>query len=208
MRIVQCIQGSKEWHEARLGKPTSSQFHRILTPKTRVPSSSAGPYLCELVAERLLGLPVCDEATKWMERGTELQGPAAAWYAYQTDTEPQEVGFVLSDDGRVGCSPDRLVGKDGGLEMKVLGAKHHVEQMLELAGEDWRCQIQGTLLITERAWWDRLCWNPEIGNVLVRVERDEAFIAALADEVTAFCDRLDAAEARIREMMGEARRTA
>ena len=32
-------QGTPAWHEARLGIPTSSNFHRIITPKTRKPSA-------------------------------------------------------------------------------------------------------------------------------------------------------------------------
>jgi hypothetical protein len=45
-------------------------------------------------------------------------------------------------------------------------------------------QIQGCMWVTGRQWWDFFAYHPEMPHVLVRVERDDEYIAKLAEEVT------------------------
>lgn len=47
------VQGSKEWLEIRSGRPTTSQFGRIITPSGE-PSKQAAGYMVELAAEHLI----------------------------------------------------------------------------------------------------------------------------------------------------------
>ena len=54
MIIHRVDQGTIEWHQLRLGKPTSSQFDKIITPKTLKASAEADKYMNRLIAERLL----------------------------------------------------------------------------------------------------------------------------------------------------------
>jgi hypothetical protein len=49
-------------------------------------------------------------------------------------------------------------------------------------------QIQGCMWISQREWWDFFAYHPEMPHVLVRVERDEDYIAKLAEEVTKAVD--------------------
>ena len=102
MRVVECTQGSPAWVEARLGIPTASNFSRIITAKTAKLSSSAEGYLCELVAESLLGVPVDEATSSFMERGADLEAEAFARYELEYDVDTTPVGFVLRDDGRAG----------------------------------------------------------------------------------------------------------
>jgi hypothetical protein len=44
-------------------------------------------------------------------------------------------------------------------------------------------QLQGQLMITEREWVDILCWHEIFPKVVVRVQRDEHFIALLGAEI-------------------------
>ena len=37
MIVLDCQQGDAEWHEARMGIPTASAFHRIITPREALP---------------------------------------------------------------------------------------------------------------------------------------------------------------------------
>ncbi len=186
MVIVDCEQGSPEWLAVRLGIPTASRFDELIT--------QAFGYMCECVAETALGKSL--DASKWMERGTEMEA-ARAWYAMAHDCDVREVGFVLRDDRRTGCSPDGLLGDDGGLEIKIPGAGKHAEYMLHpsklVAG--YFCQVQGSLWITERKWWDLMSYNPAMSPVVRRVERDEEFIKALAECVDDFLGNLDDAKA-------------
>ena len=195
-------QGSAEWHAARLGIPTSSCFDRIVTPKGKLSSSKASDgYACELIAERLLGHPLNDYVSQWMIYGMDLEEQAVSYYELQTDRETQAGGFCRKDLplpmikrlASVGCSPDRLIGEDGGLEIKCPSEKIHVATLLGL--EDvlvkHRLQIQGSLWVTGRAWWDFLSYHPELPPALMRVERDEEFSRTLDQHVRAFCVGLE-----------------
>lgn len=185
-------QGSVEWQMARLGIPTASQFHRIVTPKTMKLSSGVDAYAHELLAEEMLGHPINEDETLFMTRGTELEAQAMKFYEFTRGVETERVGLVLRDDAMVGCSPDRLVGEDGGLELKCPSAAVHVAYMLNTSDAlKYNAQIQGALWLTGRQWWDWLSYNPEMPSVLVRFQRDETFITTLAGAVNQFVEYLD-----------------
>ena len=196
-------QGSREWIQARLGIPTASQFHRIISPKTMKPSASAGGYLYELVAERIIGESLDELVTAYMERGAALEDEAVKFYELQRNLDTERVGFCLRDDGRVGCSPDRLVGGDGGLEIKCPSAKTHVGYLIGEPQNEYRAQVQGCLWITGRDWWDWLSFHPDMPPALIRFRRDEEFIAALDEAMSEFLGRLDGGVARVRARMND-----
>ena len=52
-----------------------------------------------------------------MERGRLQEDDARRLYAFMADVDPVRVGFIRA--GRRGCSPDSLIGEDGGLEIKT-----------------------------------------------------------------------------------------
>ncbi len=201
MRVVPCIQGSPEWHAARLGIPTASEFHRLVTP-TGNPSSQAAGYLHQLVAERLLGRVVDETAGAWVERGKITEGEAVAYYELQRGLDTQAVGFVTTDDRQAGCSPDRLIGPDGGLEIKCPSAAVHVGYLLDVEPKKYWPQIQGALWVTGREWWDFLSYCPELPPALMRFERDEKYIEALAMTVTEFAADVGVAYRRLQDIIG------
>ncbi len=194
MRVIACKQGSTEWHRARLGIPTASCFDRIITPKKLEPASGAEGYMHELLAEWLLNEPLSlhEDGGGFLGRGRDLEVWAVAHYELHYE-KTEEVGFCLADDGRAGCSPDRLVGADGGLEIKCPGAKEHVANLLRMTS-DYRLQVQGCLWITGRKWWDLMSYNPNMPPAIVRFEPEPAVQEALAEHVPAFCDRLERAK--------------
>lgn len=199
-------QGSHEWHAARLGLPTASQFHRIISPKTLKPSESASGYLHELLAEWLLGVPLDSASSDFMERGKALEEQAVAWYELQRGVDAERVGFCLTDDRRAGCSPDRLVGEDGGLELKCPSPAVHVGYLLDGIAAKYLPQIHGAMWVTGRPWWDALSYHPDLPPALVRIERDQDYIVPLSEAVTAFCDRLARAKDELKERGIEPRR--
>lgn len=198
MKILRMEQGSSAWVNARLGVATASQFKRILTEKKLARSSQAEAYQHELLAEHFLGEPQDGAANDWMDRGTALEAEAIAWYAWKHDCEPERVGFCLTDDGRAGCSPDALVGEDGGLEIKCFKAPKHIGVLLNGATLEYRLQIQGGLWVTGRKWWDFLCFNPVLPPSCVRVYPDDAVQKALNEHMPRFLDELDFAKERAR----------
>ena len=198
MRVHHVSQGSAEWLSLRAGVPTSSHFDRILTPTGKV-STQAEKYQHELLAERLTVESTVDFLSEWMVRGKLLEPHAAAWYASQTALPCTEVGFMTTDDGKIGASPDRLVGDDGLLEIKCPKPATHIEYLLGAGhAARYKPQVQGQLWISGRAWVDVLSYHPKMKPALVRVERDEDFIAMLSRVVTEFVAQLDALEAQVR----------
>ena len=192
---VECDQGTAEWFAARLGLPTASQFHRIITPKTHKPSGAQDKYADELLAEWLLGQPLETDLAGFAERGGALEQEAVAFYEATRDVDTTIVGFCRHDDVPAGCSPDRLIGDDGGLEMKCPSAAVHVGYLrAAMRGpqvNDYYCQVQGALWVTGRQWWDFHSYNPQLPPALVRYTRDDVFIAKLDKTVRQFVAMLD-----------------
>lgn len=201
MIIHDCIQGTQEWLELRAGIPTASNFDRIITPKTRKLSSQSFAYMCELAAESILGPLSSAAVTPFMERGSAMEASAIAYYQFQRDVDTKRVGFITDDHKAYGCSPERLVGEDGGLEIKCPSAGVHVQYLLDTPNK-FVCQVQGCMLVTGRKWWDVLSYSPTIlPSVIVRFERDEAFIDALSSALDEFLDRLNEAKQRLHDLI-------
>lgn len=192
MILLECLQGSAEWHFARLGIPTASQFDRILTAKTRKLAAGSEKYMHELLAEWLIGIPNGVTSFGLLDRGSEMETWAVGFYELQRNVTTTMAGVCLRNDRLVGCSPDRLVGDDGGMEIKTPGAPKHVANMLGMSDE-YFAQVQGNLWITGRDWWDIVSYHPEIPPAIVRIERDPEYIAALATAVDQFVLNLLAA---------------
>lgn len=185
------VQGTTEWATARLGIPTASQFDRIITPKTMKMSASAEKYACELLAEQALGEPMDDATSGFMLRGSIQEERAVRYYEFQSDNATTPVGFLLRDDRRAGASPDRMVGDNGLLEVKVPNAANHIAYLLDEDGIGYRAQVQGQLWVAEREWDDTLSYNPIMPYALVRQYRDEEFIKALERCMSVFHEMMD-----------------
>ncbi|RYG93460.1 MAG: exonuclease [Alphaproteobacteria bacterium] len=154
-------------------------------------------YIDRLAGEILTGEPDPDSfSTAHMERGKEMEAEARAWYA-MTYAPVEQVGFIRL--GRAGASPDSLVGDAGGLEIKTAMPTVHLPRLRkgELPNEH-RAQVQGNLWISGRQWWDFMSYWPGLPPLVIRVPRDEAYIAKLAAAVDAFNEELDAAVDAIR----------
>jgi len=179
MRLIECEQGSEEWLKARLGVPSASNFSKLITMKGTL-STQAKAYVDALVAEAITGESTYVKVTDAMQRGTELEPYARERYFYETGNSVEEVGFCLHDDYQAGASPDGLIGEDGGLEIKcpLGGTMVSYLRVGRLPSKYWQ-QVQGCLHITGRKWWDFMAYHPDMKPLIVRVERDEAFIAAL-----------------------------
>lgn len=191
MKIVNCEQRSDEWFEARRGIPTASSFDKIITT-TGSPSKQAQGYLYTLAAERVSGTYEMSFLSAAMEEGVRREEEARAVYSMLKETEVDQVGFCLSDSEKYGCSPDGLVGNDGMIEIKNPTGKVAVEYLLNRkVPTQYIQQIQGQLLVTGRQWCDFFSYYPGLPPLIIRVGRDEEFIAALSKELESFCDQLD-----------------
>lgn len=195
MKIHDCVQGSDEWRQLRLGIPTASQFDRLITPKTRKPSSQRRGYMCELIAERILGKPIDSEGSSFMERGSKIEAEARGWYGFEHDKRTvRQVGFITEKIlfefgdgtayGTIGCSPDGLVDDDGGLEIKCPGIKQHIANLISL-DPAYTMQMQGCMWIADRKWWDFVSFCPGFPTAIYRVQRDDELIFEALAEIVA-----------------------
>ncbi len=193
MRILDVEQGSPEWMEARVGRPTASRFDSIMTTAKLQPAKTN--YRAELVAEYILAQPLEWGSTKWSERGNEEEADARKYYSIREDVDVQQVGLVIRDDGLVAGSPDGLIGQAGGLEIKTFGAAKHMQYVL---GEEKHPvgQVQGLLYLTGREWWDILYYNAELPKCVHRVHRDEKWVAAFIPILGEFLKTLEANKKR------------
>lgn len=198
MRIVNVIQGSEEWDELRRGVPTASNFSRIITPVKGQLSSSWRSYAAELIAQEL-GVVVPPPPSFWMEHGTQYEPYAVKAYELMTGNATEEIGFAWPDDHEhYGCSPDRLVGENGLLEVKCPKPETVIEYHLNgILPTDYRPQVQGQLLITGREWCDFVAYHPQLKPFLIRVERDEKYIIEMAVALNEFCENLEAMRDRL-----------
>ncbi len=199
MIVHQCKQGEENWKKLRLGIPTASCFGRILTPKKLGYASGAKAYIYQLLAEWYTGLPQDEINADWATYGTAMEGEAVRWYEFQHNVTVQDVGFITTDDGRIGCSPDRLIGDDGGLEIKCpMTVSKCIGFLLGESADEYRAQVQGCLWVTGRAWWDLVIYHPDVPPQIRRCYPEPEWVDAWEQVYPLFLADLDAAKEKLR----------
>jgi hypothetical protein len=190
MKHINHPQYSPQWRQARLGIPTASSFAKVVMGKG---TKTRQDYLCRLVMERVLGRGLEEDIeTKWMRHGTETEAEAAARFCEFVDVDTMPCGFITTDDGRYGCSPDRLVAKKSALlEIKCPAPWTHCRYHVYGPGDDYKAQVQGQLLITELETAFFFSYFPGLPPFKLETERDEKYIEKLKTELDNFCDELD-----------------
>ncbi|MEO1721358.1 MAG: lambda exonuclease family protein [Pseudomonadota bacterium] len=196
-------QGSAEWLSLRAGLPSASCFDKVMAKgRSGTASKTRQSYMNQLAGEIITGEPEPAYQNADMQRGHEHEPIARASYEFMTGNAVEQVAGARL--GRVWCSPDGLIGDDGGYE-----AKSHKPSILIAMIEDGgfppqhSAQVQGNLWVTGREWWDLHCFWPGMPHFIKRAYRDEAYIAELSSAVDRFLDELDAVVERIRRY-GEA----
>jgi len=205
MKTHDVKQGSGEWLSLRLGIVTASEMKALVTPKGAIRTGD-GPqsYLFRKVAEHVLGYPIKDGGSWATEQGTLLEMEARPWYAFSRDCEVATPGFCTTDDGRLGCSPDGLVGPDGGLEIKSFQPEHALQVLMEnCVPEDNIVQVQTNIMVCGRQWWDFLSYSRQFPAVVIRVYPDEKIQKAIRDAHAAFLVKFDAAVAKVNELRAD-----
>ena len=181
-------QGSDKWLESRLGKPSASNFKKLVTTKGE-PSKQAVNYVHELIGERLTGESDSFYTNEHMDRGKELEQEARQAYEFIYNADVTEHGFILHDSGEYGCSPDGVIYQDenivSGLEIKCPKASTMVKYHLnpDTFKSAYFQQVQGCMLITGAQSWDLFAYHPKVKPLLTLVQRDEEFLAKLQAEI-------------------------
>ena len=185
-------QGSPEWHQARLGKVTASRISDVAAKIKTGWGASRAKYMGELIAESLTHEPTPSYINAAMQHGTDTEPQAAAAYAFYTDAELELVGFVDHPKiDQAGCSPDRLIGKDGLVEIKCPQTSTHIDTLLGSSiPKKYIDQMQWQMACTKRKWCDFVSFDPrmppETQLFIQRVERDKERIKDLEEMVVDF----------------------
>lgn len=144
-------------------------------------SAQAEGYIHELVADMIdqrpnyfttRGKPV----TEAMQHGVDTEPEARKWLKMRLGQDIPRVGFCVSDCGRWGCSPDGLIGEDGGAEIKCVQLTTQIRYLLE--GElppEYAAQVHGSLIVTGRKYWKFLSYNPTLDSLgmIIHVEPND-----------------------------------
>jgi len=159
-------QNSLEWHRARLGKVTSSNFHKLAG--SRGLGKMGETYVHELAAG-YIGVKVPEAYAKSMEWGNELEPDAREYYSLAMDRRVETPGLITHKSLEAACSPDgRIVNtiEDGGayygLEIKCpYNPGNHVKHMrVKSAGDLLNIEPKHYWQICFSLWvsgWD--CWH-------------------------------------------------
>lgn len=181
MIIIECDQGTDEWHQARAGRISASCMERIISP-TGMQSKQADKYMQVLAAETLTGRSSEGFTSSAMQRGKDMEAEAADYYAMLKGVELKKIGYCHTDDGLIGCSPDRLiVDSEGLLEIKVPNPDTVVEYVMnDKLVQEYTPQLQAQLYVTGCKWVDIMPYLPGSRKQLIkRVHRDGDFIAQM-----------------------------
>ncbi|AFR26750.1 phage related protein [Bartonella quintana RM-11] len=191
--IIDCIQGTEEWHQARNGLITASLFEIVMARKKQGQKTSKYySVMMKLAGERITGKSVEEGKTLSMRRGTELEPSARQLYGTFTQTEPQCIGFVLADDRMKGFSPDAFIGTNGLLEIKTKKPEILIPHFYQKTfPAEHKAQCQGGLWIAQREWVDLMLYWPDMPPLIKRAYRDEAYIRKLESEISCFNEALE-----------------
>lgn len=192
-------QQSQEWFAARLGKLTASRIADALARTKTGYGASRANYMAELVAERLTGTKAEGYTNAAMQRGTELEPDAVAAYAFITDADVTDAGFVDHPSiAMSGASPDRYVGADGLVEVKCPNTSTHIETLLtgDIDGRYLKQMHWQMACCPGRMWCDFVSYDPRLPErmqlFIQRIPRNQEIIADMEKEARAFLSELDA----------------
>ncbi len=193
------VQGTEPWLLARCGWLGASSMSDVLAKGQGITRTKC---LRRIVAELLTGKPMETYQNAHMERGNEQEPLARISYEEITGNLVEEVGFIKHATLRCGFSPDGLVGKDGGVEIKSVIPTVQIETILKGGyPSEHKAQIQGSLWISGRTFWDFVSFSPDmpehLRTYIFRVERDEPYILNLAAECTVFLGEVMALVAKL-----------
>lgn len=161
MKIYTFEQRTPEWYAVRDLKLTASHAQEIGNC-----GKGLETLVTDLLADHFSNNQEESFSSKDMDRGRELETQAINIYELETGNTVQKVGFCEVEE-YAGCSPDGLIGEDGGIEVKCLKAKVYLELVLsQKIDTKYEWQVQMSLLVTGRKWWDFCAYNPNFKKSL------------------------------------------
>lgn len=147
-------QNTDEWFALRLGKATCSNFSCFMANDGKAFGDPAKRYALQIALELETGRrSEFSFSSEHTERGHEQEPIARMLYEQSNFCSVDNGGFF--DWATYGDSPDGLVGKDGGIEIKCVIAPTHYATLLRGSFDPtYKWQLIGHLDCTGRDWFD------------------------------------------------------
>ena len=140
-------------------------------------------YELELAYEKQFKVAYHRYATPAMQAGLDYEDKFAEAYSSHMGVPVEKCGTFYND--KFAASPDRLVGDDGLLEIKVLGDASFVDVLENGVPEKYQLQIQGQLLATGRQWCDFVAGNLNTNRFkVIRLKPDKELIGKIVDSLS------------------------
>ena len=184
-------QRSEEWFKARLGNIGASSMSKIITSQGK-PSKQREGLLFQLASEKIREAGDETYQSQAMIDGQVREDEARSLFELLKDVEIKQAAMVYkNEDKSFHISPDGLIGDDGGIEIKAPLGKTHAKYLYDnKVPTDYFVQIQSSLYVSERKYWWFMSYVESMRPLMIKVERDEKFIEALAIELNLFCAEL------------------
>ena len=201
-------QGTEEWFAQRLGKVTASRVSDVMAKTKSGAGAGRKNYMMELLCQRLTGQREEGFTSAAMLRGIELEPVARSAYEIATGDIVTEAGFVIHpEQPQTGASPDGYVGLGGLIEIKCPNTAQHIAVLQSgCADPKYVSQMQHQMACTKALYCDFVSFDDRLPEalqiVIVRVERDEAFIARMMSDINLFLQELDKLESDMLKRMG------
>ncbi len=207
MKIHDCAQGTLEWTKLHFGIPTASGLDNLLTPEFELRKGELPKtYVFKKVAEKLQGRPLIDlgASSFMLEQGMIIEEEARPWYALEYDKKIRQVGFITTDDGRFGCSPDGIIEDSGtpdndcGLEIKSPAAHTHCKYLcMGVLPKEYVAQVYGSMFVTGFQKWIFVSYRRGFPALVLEIYRDERAMSMIRAAINQFHGDFDRAMDRI-----------
>lgn len=168
-------QRSDAWFEARKGKITSSEIHKIMGTKKGddALTETAKTYLLEKVSELFGGTPHVSHPNgskpAALEWGTELEDTAIDFYTTKTGILVEKASFIQASE-HYGGSPDGLILPEGIIEVKCpFNSANHFKHGLIKNDADFKkvapiyyYQCLSNIVCANADWCDFISYDPRV----------------------------------------------
>lgn len=199
MIVHDCDQLSPEWVKLHFGIPTASGLSNLVTPEFKIRDGEMPKtYVFSKLAESWCGRPLIDLNTFSIEQGLIGEDEARPYFSLISEKKVKQVGFITTDDGLCGCSPDGLLDDDGGLEIKCPSATVHVKYLVQgILPKEYAAQVHGSMFVTGRPKWTFYSYRRNFPPFILEVHRDEKIDAVIQEAVTKFHGAISEAKEKL-----------
>jgi hypothetical protein len=170
-------QNTDEWLALRVGKFTASIAADLLMDK----GNKGYQNLIAKITEERFTKTACEskawQGNQFTDRGHEFEPLALIDYSTKFFYDVSPMGFIESDNGLYGCSPDGLIGENGMIQVKcpIFATQRGYLENPKVPTTYYK-QMQFELFVSEREYNIFYSFHPRLKEVMIKVERDEVVI--------------------------------